>query len=75
MITRKFGFKHQTGAGGWQSTRTAAYLAGSSGAPAYPPPGALHRPGAVPTLGMARPNLMMDPSDPSTWQRQYRFTV
>jgi hypothetical protein len=25
-------------------------------------------------LTPSKPNLMMDPSDPSTWQRQYVFT-
>ena len=75
MITRRFGFKHQTNAGGWQKTRGGSYLAGTSGAPAYPPQGALYRHNAAPALGMCKPNLMMDPSDPSTWQRPYRFTI
>lgn len=28
----------------------------------------------TPVLGPAQPHLMMDPLDPSTWQRPYRFT-
>jgi len=28
----------------------------------------------APVLGMRKPKLMMDPRDPSTWQRPYRFT-
>lgn len=27
----------------------------------------------TPTLNMSRPRIAMDPSDPNTWQRQYRF--
>ena len=77
MITRKTGFKHLHDANGWM---------GRSGkASYYPdrvqfkqqggqvPAGALHTGGAQ-MLGMAKPNLMMDPSDPTTWQREYRFT-
>jgi hypothetical protein len=30
--------------------------------------------GGAPMLGMLKPRLMMDPSDPTTWQRPYRFT-
>lgn len=30
--------------------------------------------GGVMSLSPARPKLEMDPSDPTTWQRQYRFT-
>ena len=74
MITRKYGFKFTYDATGWQTTRTAAYLPGSESMTATPPAGALERPGAMPKLNMRRPRLMMDPSDPSTWQREYRFT-
>jgi hypothetical protein len=28
----------------------------------------------MPRLRPQRPKLMMDPSDPTTWQRDYRFT-
>jgi hypothetical protein len=30
--------------------------------------------GATPTVTPSRPNVAMDPSDSTTWQRQYRFT-
>lgn len=42
-------------------------------APQYSPPVGLWRPGSI-GLTMPRPNKMMDPSDQSTWQREYRFT-
>ena len=70
MITRKTGFRHQA----------LTYD------PALPPPlcftvpagyqrskGNLRVAGTQP-LTPGRPRLMMDPSDPSTWQREYRFT-
>ena len=39
------------------------------------PTGALClRTGGAVTMLMVRPSLMMDPSDPTTWQRQYQFT-
>ena len=31
--------------------------------------------GGVSTFGPATPRLMMDPLDPSTWQRPYQFTT
>lgn len=37
------------------------------------PPNQLIQTGFMPLIP-ARPKVMMDPSDPSTWQRQYRFT-
>ena len=44
-------------------------------------PGASHRPtmgrmhrGGFQPLVLQQPRKMMDPSDPSTWQREYRFT-
>ncbi len=37
------------------------------------PPGALQTGGAL-AVAPRKPRLMMDPSDPSTWQREYRFT-
>jgi hypothetical protein len=39
-----------------------------------PPQRELHTGGAM-TWAPAQPNLMMDPSDPSTWQRPYVFTT
>lgn len=36
-------------------------------------PGALITGGSLP-LTPAKPSLMMDPSDPTTWQRPYQFT-
>lgn len=38
------------------------------------PIGALDIRGGHVRMGMIKPRLMMDPSDPSTWQRQYLFT-
>lgn len=70
MITRRYGFKHQ-----------AMTYDG-----ALPPPlcftvPAGHRRAcgpmfvsAIPPFQPAKPRLMMDPSDPSTWQRPYVFT-
>jgi hypothetical protein len=48
------------------------------GAPFYlhetmSPQGGLIRTGVMPLMP-SRPRVQMDPSDPSTWQRQYRFT-
>lgn len=40
---------------------------------ALPTRGRLQRGGAQP-LGPATPHLMADLTDPSTWQRSYRFT-
>lgn len=74
MITRRYGFSRY-------ETHYAAGLppplcftvpdrsVNHQGAPA----GALQAGGAQ-MLGMSRPGMMMDPSDPSTWQRPYRFT-
>lgn len=45
----------------------------SAPAPRYSPPASLRR-GLGPEISPSRPNVMMDPSDPTTWQRQYRFT-
>ena len=45
----------------------------SAPAPKYSPPVGLWRPATPMTLSPSQPNLMMDPSDPTTWQRQYRF--
>lgn len=44
----------------------------SAPAPKYSPPVGLWRPDPV-GLSPSAPKLMMDPSDPSTWQRSYRF--
>jgi hypothetical protein len=44
------------------------YLAGNER-----PNGPFQRGGMMP-LTPAKPNLEMDPSDPSTWQRKYTFT-
>lgn len=41
--------------------------------PLYSPPAAIPRGSGV-GFSPAQPNVMMDPSDPHTWQRQYRFT-
>ena len=38
-----------------------------------PTQGRMYRAGTVPVVP-SKPSLMMDPSDPSTWQRQYVFT-
>jgi hypothetical protein len=35
--------------------------------------GQLHRWAAAP-VSLGTPRLMMDPSNPNTWQREYRFT-
>jgi hypothetical protein len=56
--------------------------------PALPPPLCFTRPagslemtgsqfqvGATPKVTLRHPKLMMDPSDPMTWQRDYRFTT
>ena len=43
-------------------------------APLYSPPAAVPRGTGFGGFTPAQPNTMMDPSDPSTWQRQYRFT-
>lgn len=38
------------------------------------PAGALQITGGSVALVPVKPRLMMDPSDPTTWQRQYQFT-
>jgi len=38
-----------------------------------PTAGRMHRAGSM-SLAPSQPHLMADPSDPSTWQRPYRFT-
>jgi hypothetical protein len=70
MITRRYGFRHQA----------------ETYDPALPPPlcftvpaghrrgsGTLYVAGIAP-LVPSKPHLMMDPSDPTTWQRPYVFT-
>lgn len=52
---------------------------GVEGAPFYLttyryPPNSLIRSGASEPLNLTQPNLEMDPTNPNTWQRQYRFT-
>lgn len=70
MITRRTGFKHQA----------------TTYDPALPPPLCFTVPASkkratgplfvsrISGLHMAKPRLMMDPSDPTTWQRPYVFT-
>lgn len=70
MITRKTGFKHQA----------------MTYDPSLPPPLCFTVPAGkrratgplfvtrIRPISMAKPNLMMDPSDPTTWQRPYVFT-
>lgn len=53
----------------WAITRPVA-----APAPKYSPPVGLWRPQQAMQLTPSRPNVMMDPSDPQTWQREYRFT-
>jgi hypothetical protein len=72
MITRRTGFKHQA---------TSA----TAGDAALPPPlcftvpagqavnAAAPQRGGAQMFAPAKPKLMMDPSDPSTWQRPYEF--
>lgn len=38
-----------------------------------PAQGGIIRPTNMQALVLSKPNLMMDPSDPSTWQRPYVF--
>jgi len=76
MITRGNGFPYLYGANDW---------VGRSGKAGFHPTGALYYQrggmlpaGAIPSHGAqkwapSKPNLMMDPSDPSTWTREYRF--
>lgn len=45
----------------------------SAPTPQYSPPVGLWRPPGM-ALTPSAPKVMMDPSDESTWQRQYRFT-
>ena len=45
----------------------------SAPSPQYSPPVGLWRPENM-SLAPRKPKVMMDPSDQSTWQRQYRFT-
>lgn len=77
MITRKQGFQHQYDANGWvgRSGKASWYpdriqFKQQGG---QPPAGALQSGGAQ-MLIMRKPKLMADPSDPTTWQREYRFT-
>lgn len=59
----------------WAITRPGAQWE-ANGSPTYHADylrGELIR-GGVPALTPSRPNLEMDPRDPNTWQRQYRFT-
>lgn len=49
------------------------YISGPMGTGSYAPNGKLMRGGAG-SFSPSRPSLEMDPSDPSTWQREYRFT-
>jgi len=77
MITRKTGFKHLHQANGWL---------GRSGKASFLPdrpqfkqqggdlPAGAFATGGSASLRMRKPKLMMDPSDPTTWQREYRFT-
>jgi hypothetical protein len=69
MITRKnFGCTYK--AGDW---------VGRSGKASWDPSsGPAQRTGSIPAgvlpFGPARPRVMMDPSNPETWQRPYVFT-
>ena len=74
MITRRHGFpRYESGyAAGLPPPLCFTIPDGSiqhHGAPA----GAMAAGGAQ-QLGMAKPRMMMDPSDQTTWQRPYRFT-
>lgn len=53
---------------GFSPTGAPFYIAGQEGEN-----GVLLR-GRTPKLTPSQPLLEMDPSDPTTWQRQYRFT-
>lgn len=75
MITRQ-GFPFMYPAGTWVGRSgkasymtTDAFIGGEGG---YNPAGAIESGGAQ-MLMMRKPRLMMDPSDPSTWQRPYSF--
>lgn len=52
----------------WAVTRPSA-----APAPKYSPPASISRGSGV-GFSPATPNVEMDPSNPATWQRQYRFT-
>jgi len=54
---------------GFSPTGAPFYIAGQEGQN-----GVLLR-GTTPTLTPSQPKTQMDPSDPTTWQRQYRFTT
>jgi hypothetical protein len=72
MITRQHGFPPTYPADEW---------IGRSGKAGWlPAEGPNYRTGQVPAGGAqwfepVKPKLMMDPSDPTTWQRAYRFTL
>ena len=76
MITRKEGFQHnwdpdawlgRSGKAGYYPTQRQFKQIGGN-----PPKGALATGGGL-RLFPVKPRLMMDPSDPSTWQRHYVF--
>jgi hypothetical protein len=81
MMTRSFGpespdfpeiyprgnWMGHSGKASWYATEPQYYQG------AFPPAGALYSGGAQ-MLKPPKPNLMMDPSDPTTWRRDYRFT-
>lgn len=78
------GYMRQETVNGIQQTWAIARPNSSPGAMGGPVtvrgPGMLARPGALQRGGImpltpAKPKLEMDPSDPSTWQRQYSFTA
>ena len=49
------------------------YISGPMGTGSYCPNGPLHR-GGVSSFSPSKPSLEMDPTDITTWQRQYRFS-
>jgi hypothetical protein len=62
---------------GWETTVPPGMLMGRSGKASWDPQAGPQYPivrFAPVGFTLGRPKLMMDPSDPSTWQRPYVFT-
>jgi hypothetical protein len=82
MITRRSGFPPTTDPNGWLGrSGKASYYPSAALFKVYgnqAPAGALQagamQVGPTPALVPVKPRLMMDPSDPTTWQRPYRFS-